>query len=172
MATLYCNSCGAAMSAGDAACPACKRPAAAVLPVAAATAQPRAAEDRVRRHIGTLSIFYYVVALLNGLGTIVLFIISMVVSHEIQLDEPTGGEWVAPFVLRIIACGLLVAAAIFFSIGWGLQHRRPWGRIVAIIAAFFLLFHVPFGTALGIYTLWVMLPGQSEREYQQLAVPA
>jgi hypothetical protein len=28
---------------------------------------------------------------------------------------------------------------------------------------------VPFGTALGIYTLWVLLPGDSEQEYRRLS---
>jgi hypothetical protein len=28
---------------------------------------------------------------------------------------------------------------------------------------------MPFGTALGIYTLWVMLPNSSEMEYRQMA---
>ena len=172
MATLYCNACGAAMSAADPACPSCHRPAVAVLPGIAAGSQPHVADERVRRHIGTLSIFYYIVALLNGIAVIVLFIVSRFLTHEIQVNGPEPDDWIAPVVLRIVACGLLILVAGFFSIGWGLQHRRPWGRMAAIIAAFFLLFHLPFGTALGIYTLWVLLPNESERQYQQLAVPA
>jgi hypothetical protein len=31
------------------------------------------------------------------------------------------------------------------------------------------LIKLPFGTALGIYTLWVLLPAQSEEEYAQIA---
>jgi len=32
-----------------------------------------------------------------------------------------------------------------------------------------LLFNVPFGTALGIYTLWVLLPAESDVEYEKEA---
>jgi hypothetical protein len=28
---------------------------------------------------------------------------------------------------------------------------------------------MPFGTALGIYTLWVLLPAQSEEEFRHIA---
>jgi hypothetical protein len=28
---------------------------------------------------------------------------------------------------------------------------------------------MPFGTALGAYTLWVLLPAQSEQEYEQIS---
>jgi hypothetical protein len=27
---------------------------------------------------------------------------------------------------------------------------------------------MPFGTALGVYTLWVLLPAKSEEEYRQM----
>jgi hypothetical protein len=34
------------------------------------------------------------------------------------------------------------------------------------------LVDLPFGTALGIYTLWVLLPAASEQEYRATAVAA
>jgi hypothetical protein len=36
------------------------------------------------------------------------------------------------------------------------------------VLAFISLFHIPFGTALGVYTMWVLLPGESQREYDGL----
>jgi hypothetical protein len=38
------------------------------------------------------------------------------------------------------------------------------------VLAFISLFNVPFGTALGVYTLWVLLPGSSQEEYEALVV--
>jgi hypothetical protein len=37
---------------------------------------------------------------------------------------------------------------------------------------FVALLNVPIGTALGIYTLWVLLPAQSDEEYKALAQAA
>jgi hypothetical protein len=37
---------------------------------------------------------------------------------------------------------------------------------LALVLGFVNLIHIPFGTALGIYTLWVLLPAQSEREFR------
>jgi hypothetical protein len=37
---------------------------------------------------------------------------------------------------------------------------------------FVALLNVPIGTALGIYTLWVLLPRESDDEYQALAEAA
>jgi hypothetical protein len=41
--------------------------------------------------------------------------------------------------------------------------------MLAIVLGCFHLLNPPFGTALGIYTLWVLLPAASEQEYRQIA---
>ena len=43
------------------------------------------------------------------------------------------------------------------------------GTTLAIVMACLNMVHMPFGTALGIYTLWVLLPAASEQEYRSLA---
>jgi len=48
------------------------------------------------------------------------------------------------------------------------MQRDSWARILAIVMAFIALFNVPFGTAIGVYTLWVLLPRESEREYEAI----
>lgn len=39
--------------------------------------------------------------------------------------------------------------------------------MLTIVLAFLALFNIPFGTALGIYTLWVLLPAESDEEYRE-----
>ena len=41
--------------------------------------------------------------------------------------------------------------------------------MLAIVLGCFNLIDMPFGTALGIYSLWVLLPAQSEEEYRRIA---
>jgi hypothetical protein len=62
----------------------------------------------------------------------------------------------------------LAKAACGFIAGWGLLHREAWGRIIALVLAFISLFNIPFGTAIGVYTMWVLLPGASQQEYETL----
>jgi hypothetical protein len=54
-------------------------------------------------------------------------------------------------------------------LAWGLFERQPWARILGIVVGFLALLRFPFGTALGIYTLWVLLPENSGREYDAMA---
>jgi hypothetical protein len=63
---------------------------------------------------------------------------------------------------------VIVKAFAGFVVGWGLLQREPWARTLAVILGFVsLFFNIPFGTALGIYTLWVLLPAESDIEYER-----
>jgi hypothetical protein len=71
-------------------------------------------------------------------------------------------------LLSFIGILILVKAAAGFVAGYGLLQREAWARILALILGFLSLFNVPFGTALGVYTLWVLLPATSDEEYRAL----
>ena len=47
--------------------------------------------------------------------------------------------------------------------GWGLLKGRSWARILTIILAIFSLPGFPFGTAIGVYALWVMFNDETKR---------
>jgi hypothetical protein len=66
----------------------------------------------------------------------------------------------------------LGGAVLGIITGWGLLQRQSWARMLAIIFGCFSLLDIPLGTALGIYTLWVLLPSKSEEEYRQIASAA
>ena len=63
----------------------------------------------------------------------------------------------------------LAKAAGGFVTGSGLSNHAPWARNLALVLAFILTFtNIPLGTALGVYTMWVLLPRESQREYDAL----
>lgn len=79
-------------------------------------------------------------------------------------DFPFRGHWLWPLA------GLSLAASVLGVItGWGLLERQPWARMLAIVVACLSLIHIPFGTALAVYTLWVLLPAESEQEYRRIS---
>lgn len=56
-----------------------------------------------------------------------------------------------------VAMMMLVCALPSMVIAWGMLTYRPWARILGIVFAAIDLFNVPVGTALGGYTIWVLL---------------
>lgn len=72
---------------------------------------------------------------------------------------PNVGD-ISPSILRLIGIiagsfmGLLGLPQIIG--GLGLINHKEWARILILVLAFLSLIHVPFGTALGIYTMIVL----------------
>jgi hypothetical protein len=85
--------------------------------------------------------------------------------------SPEVTIWLRPLVSIFGWLLLLIAATGFFT-GWGLLQREEWARTVALVIGFLALLRIPLGTALGIYTLWVLLPRQSDDDYRALAKAA
>jgi hypothetical protein len=73
--------------------------------------------------------------------------------------------WFAPLI-TVIVIGRTILSVVT---GIALSRRAPWARILAIVAAFLTLIKPITGTALAIYTLWVLLPALSGQEYEQMA---
>jgi hypothetical protein len=69
----------------------------------------------------------------------------------------------------VIGVVLMACSIAGLATGWGLLERKPWARTLTIILGILALPNLPFGTALGIYTLWVLLPAESEAEYDNEA---
>jgi len=159
---MFCDGCGATLQAGQSFCSKCGKQLLGPVPVS--LAQPR---GRVRDHIQLLGILWLAVSALNVLGGVILTIVAN------TIFSPGRGIAGPPAFLHPLLSTLgtliLAKAALGFFTGWGLTQREPWARVLALVLAFVSLFNVPFGTALGVYTLWVLMPATSEEEYEVLS---
>ena len=72
-------------------------------------------------------------------------------------------------LIPLIAIHAVIVVALAFFVGFSLLSRKPWGRTLAIVAAILALLKPVLGTALGIYTLWVLAPNVSGVEYEAIA---
>ena len=154
---MYCVGCGAQLEPGVRFCAGCGKPSGntPLMPV----------QSRLAGHMRLLAILWFAVSAFRMIPGIVL--LTMFGSNFTFLPPE-----VPPFVSGIIqTVGYLFigGAVIGLIAGWGLLDRRPWARTLAIVLGAVSLVDVPFGTALGIYTLWVLLPAQSEEEFRQIS---
>ena len=133
---------------------------------------------RVHRHLQTLGILWCVFGGLRVVsGLIGALFLRTFATHNFGDDGWVfGGRWHGPFnptwmgsLWPLIVVATVCAAALALVSGYSLLTRRPWGRVLAIVAAILALIKFPLGTALGIYTLWVLAPGASGLEYDAIA---
>ncbi len=80
-----------------------------------------------------------------------------------------SGPWLFGPGLVHLALGFAVVRSVLaFLAGWGLMERTQWGRVMALVAAFFSLLRIPVGTALGIWTLVTLFGYRNTTLYDQL----
>jgi hypothetical protein len=117
-----------------------------------------------------LGILWLAISAFNTIGGVVLYIVAnTLLAHLHEMGAPEAPTGFLRPLLSVIAIFILAKAAIGFIAGWGLLQREPWARVITLVLGFISLFHIPIGTAIGVYTLWVLLPAQSQQEYEALA---
>ena len=162
----FCSNCGRAFSAMGSAT--------AGQPVPPSVYYQPGGVGRLNAHLRTLGILWIICGVLRAFNVMALWMVGRMVIPNV-FPNISGFAYASPLE-HLIQGGIAVASAILMLqtalallAGWGLLERQSWGRIVGIVAGAFALIRIPFGTALGIYTLWVLLPATSEIEYRNLA---
>ncbi len=129
----------------------------------------------MEKHISLVGILNIVYASLALIGAFVLFTIAIGFRYFFELisryshngmDEiPPEVMDIVPFILIVI--GILI---LFFSIigiigAIGVMKKKEWGRIIMLVISFFNLIHIPLGTILGVYSIWVLLNDETIRMF-------
>lgn len=156
---MFCNRCGTQLQPDFNLCPKCGAA------VGAPTAIP-VPTGRLQRHLRTLGILWIVVGVLWVIPSLVLMGISHA-PHLMMGDDMYTHAFMPPIMFSLGVVFLVIAAGGIL-VGWGLMNHERWARMTAIVIGILALFHPPFGTALGIYTLWVLLPAESAAEYDRM----
>ena len=110
--------------------------------------------------LGILHIINGAFTLLAG-GCAIVFMSFGTFAYAI--DGNQGGA-LAVLLLVLVFGGLIVLSALPGIIGGiGILGYQRWARIVLLIVGAISLFSFPLGTALGIYTFWVLLNDETQR---------
>jgi hypothetical protein len=163
---MFCERCGSKLIEGQRFCPSCGKPVGIAL-------VPLERQGKVQRNLQVLAILWLAAGALNLFLGFGMFTFGHIFANlGIRFD---GVPNLAPFLHSILAFAggfVIIKALASIATGLGLLQRESWARPLAIVMSFFELLHIPFGTALGIYTLVVLLPGEASVEYDQLAKAA
>jgi hypothetical protein len=163
---MFCDQCGAQLQSGEPRCGRCGKTVLGLIELR---------RSRVRDHVRLVGILWMAYSSLYVVGGVALMVAAQVIfsgRFHIQGGPPPDVTvWLRPLVTCVGWLILLIAATGFFT-GWGLLQREQWARTFALVVGFLALLRIPLGTALGIYTLWVLLPSQSDEEYKALAQAA
>jgi membrane protease YdiL (CAAX protease family) len=118
----------------------------------------------MRNHVTVLGVLYIVFNLfflITALIILFIFAGSILLAHD---REATTVLTIVGVAIVLFYCLLSLPGIIG---GLGLLQHRAWARILVLILAIFNLVNVPFGTALGIYSLWVLLNSETAQLFDK-----
>lgn len=94
-----------------------------------------------------LSVFNLLVALL--IFTVLKLIVGFV--------DDSNGEMVLSIIANVIAIVFIIISLPGILAGIGLYRRQEWARILTLVLSVIEVFNFPFGTAIGIYSIWALI---------------
>ena len=119
----------------------------------------------MNKHVTILGILFITFGCLLCVG-------GIVVNFVVPMAGNISGNDVAMRITSIIGdtLGLLLVILSMPSIigGIGLLKRKYWARILILVLCFLSLLSIPFGTALGIYGIWILLKSETIEIFNQI----
>jgi hypothetical protein len=119
----------------------------------------------MRLHINLLGILHLVWGALGVMTGLSLCILAIGTRAAEAGGVPGLGASAAVVLLGVVGGLLLLGGAASASIGWALRRHRARARMAALVMAVPTLLLVPFGSALAIYTFWVLLNDDARRVF-------
>ena len=128
----------------------------------------------MEKHVTILGIIYVAFGVLFLLAAAIVFV---AVAGGGLLSGDREAIAITSAVATVVSAFLVLFSLPTLAAGIGVMRHRPWARVLALILGVLNLLNVPFGTILGIYTIWVLMNDDSARIFgapvpQQSIVPA
>ena len=170
----YCRQCGQKISMVSAAAGAAQQQQ-AWMPLGASPAYGMALVEaekrkRVRQNVQPLGITWIIYGMYRMIGGLLgAFMVHHLAYGGLFHDEAPFLPHLMASLVPVIATLSVLMGLASLLVGYGLLARQQWGRMLAIVFGVLALIRIPFGTALGIYTLWVLAPSAGGLEWQEFS---
>ena len=118
--------------------------------------------------VGVLFVIWGLVTAIVGLSTFALGIAAASL-----IDSAGRGGGGGQFAAGLTAAAFITLAMIAMtwgaahvSVGLSVRRRKAWARLLALMFGSVDLLLLPYGTALGVYALWVLLNEEGKKLFE------
>jgi hypothetical protein len=124
----------------------------------------------MQTHVKVLAVLFIVfgaLLLLAALGMMAVFGgAAGIVGTGADAEDAAIAVPIIGLTGTLVTIFFLVLAIPGLVTGFGLLALKPWARIAGIVLSALNLIHIPIGTILGAYGLWVLLNKETERLFE------
>lgn len=82
------------------------------------------------------------------------------------IDEPDA-QIVFGIIAKVVMVVLIILSVPGIIAGVGLMKRKEWARILTLILSVLSLVNFPFGTAVGVYSIWALVQPEVSEQFKK-----
>jgi hypothetical protein len=120
----------------------------------------------MEKHINIVAALQIGLSIFNLLIALLIFTVLKLV---IGFVDDQSGETVLTIIANVLAFIFIIVSIPGLLAGFGLYKRQEWARILTLIISVIEIFNFPFGTAIGIYSIWSLTQPESVAEFQNVS---
>ena len=116
----------------------------------------------MEKHINIVAALQIGLSIFNLLIAFLIFTVLKLVGGFV--NEPNANT-ILSMVADIIGIVFIVLSLPGILAGMGLYKRKEWARILTMVLSVIEVFSFPFGTAIGIYSIWALTQPENVRAF-------
>ena len=107
-------------------------------------------------HVRLVAWLHIILSVLGLLAAAFILLLFVGIGLLLVATEESGAMGILAVIGTFIAVFLFLVSVPGLVGGIGLLKGQNWARILVLILSVLQLFNVPFGTAVGVYSLWAL----------------
>lgn len=111
-------------------------------------------ETTLEKHVTVLGAIHIAFGVL---GVLIAAFLFFVLAGAGWLSQDSEAMVITTSIGTMLSVFLLVLSIPEIIAGLGLLRHAAWARILALVLGVLHLLNIPFGTIVGIYTIWVLM---------------
>lgn len=112
-------------------------------------------ENNMKKHVTLVAAFHIGFSAIGLIGSMIMFFIFSFAGSFVEDVEVAGA--VMQFIGTFLPTMFILIALLGLIGGIGLLSLQRWARILALVISAVSCLFFPIGTAIGIYSLWVLM---------------
>ena len=108
----------------------------------------------MEKHINIVAALQIGLSIFNLLIAFLVFTVLKLVGGFV--DDANGAN-ILSLIADILAVVFIIISIPGILAGMGLYKKKEWARILTLILSVIEIFSFPFGTAIGIYSIWALI---------------
>lgn len=114
------------------------------------------------KHINIAAALQIGLSIFNLLIAFLIFTVLKVVGGFV---DDANGATILSLIADVLAIVFIIISVPGILAGMGLYKRKEWARILSLVLSVIEIFSFPFGTAIGIYSIWALIQPETIIEF-------